>query len=97
MATDGFRVYFKQAEMLPDCVGRCLHTSVNTLKTILCGEMVQGAQLGLSKAVVVKKKKKNEPGQGRAEQVGGAHGNISTAQSALWGTTLALLLRGEPQ
>lgn len=67
MATDGFRVYFKQAEMLPDYVGRCLHTSVNTLKTILCGEMVQGAQLGLSKAVVVKKKKKRaRPRESRA-------------------------------
>lgn len=37
VATDGFGVYFKQAEMSPDYVWRWLLTSVNTVKNILCG------------------------------------------------------------
>lgn len=32
VAADGFRVYFKQAEMSPDYVWRWLLTSVNTVK-----------------------------------------------------------------
>lgn len=37
VAADGFRVYFKQAEMSPDYVWRWLLTSVSTVKNILCG------------------------------------------------------------